>query len=136
MDALPEVIYLHGLGSSPQSDKAVLVTRHLQGLGYRTHLPELSVPSLAGLSVDEAVATAVRCIEQAQTSNTGCFVVGSSFGGFLALRALRQLTDTASNGVRGVVLLAPVLTPWHPTAGMITPKMEQVWEQEGFFHVE
>lgn len=136
MDALPEVIYLHGLGSSPQSDKAVLVTSHLQALGYKTRAPELSVPSLAALSVDEAVATAVGCIEEALKSNTGCVVVGSSFGGFVALRALGQVTHTSAHGIRGMVLMAPVLTPWHATCGMITTAMEETWERDGFFPVQ
>ncbi len=135
MDALPELIYLHGLGSSPQSDKATLVRDHFRALGYSLTIPMLSVPSLSRLSVDEALASAVGCIERACFSNAGCIVVGSSFGGFLALCAMGQATAAAARAIRGMILMAPVLTPWHPTCGMITPSMEQEWERDGFFPV-
>lgn len=136
MDALPEVIYLHGLGSSPQSDKATLVAAHLRALGYTVHIPVLSVPSLARLSVDAALDAATLCIEHAHHSNAGCVVIGSSFGGFLALRAIEKLAAPIRASVKATVLMAPVLTPWHPTCGMITPTMEAAWNHDGYFPVE
>jgi pimeloyl-ACP methyl ester carboxylesterase len=136
MDALPEVIYLHGLGSSPQSDKATLVAAHLRGLGYKVHIPALSLPSLAKLSVEVALDSAALCIEEAHRSNAGCVVIGSSFGGFLALKAIDKVAEPIKECVRAVVLMAPVLTPWHPTCGMITAEMEAAWNQQGSFPVE
>ena len=135
MDPLPEVIYLHGLGSSPESDKARLITNYLQSLGYVTHTPNLSVPSLAKLSVNAAVLEVLRCVE-AVTSPCGYLMIGSSFGGFLALQVLERCQKVGTRQAKGIVLLAPALYPWHPVHGMVTASMEEAWNREGVFPVQ
>jgi pimeloyl-ACP methyl ester carboxylesterase len=49
---------------------------------------------------------------------------------------LGRLTAAAARSIRAMVLIAPLLTPWHPTCGMITAQMEELWERDGFFPVE
>lgn len=135
MIALPEVIYLHGLGSSPHSPKARLITERLTSLGYRTTAPDLSVPSLEQLSVHLAIERAQDAVRSAARDD-GVFVIGSSFGGFLGLQALSGLSSELRAQVVGVVLLAPALYPWHPSSGLITPSIAQKWRRDGFLALE
>jgi pimeloyl-ACP methyl ester carboxylesterase len=135
MIALPKVIYLHGLGSSPHSPKARLITERLTSLGYQTTAPDLSVPSLERLSVGLAIDR-VQAAVKSVAHGGGVFVIGSSFGGFLGLQALSGLPSTLQDQVMGVVLLAPALYPWHPSSGLITPAVAEQWRQEGALPIE
>jgi len=135
MNPLPEIIYLHGLGSSPRSDKARLITDHLRGLGYSAQAPSLSVPSLSALDIEEALRVVQGCLERVN-SPSGAILIGSSFGGFLALQATQRAIGRKGDPlVKALVLLAPVVFPWHPTCGMITEAMEEHWAQKGAFPV-
>ena len=135
MNELPAVIYLHGLGSSPESPKALLVAEHLRSLGYGVTAPNLSLPSLAELSVDAAIERVVGEIESSSAAH-GVMLIGSSFGGFLALHAWERLSLEQKHGVRGMVLLAPLLYPWHQTCGVILPAVEEQWRRDGVFPIE
>jgi pimeloyl-ACP methyl ester carboxylesterase len=135
MHTLPEVFYFHGLGSSPHSDKARLVTSHLQALGYSTHAPNLSVPNLQQLDIESALQVAVAAVK-ATSQGPGCVVIGSSFGGLIAMQVAERMRMAGDRRIQGLVLLAPVLNPWHPTHTMITQAMEEHWELKGEFPVQ
>lgn len=127
-----EVIYLHGLGASPESVKARLVSSWCLDAGLPVTVPTLSIPSFERLSVDAVVSHVVSLVEQA--SQRGSVVlVGSSFGGFAAVHAFDRLSDAQRERVKGVMLMAPVFYPWHKTRGLLTPEIERVWQAQGFF---
>lgn len=135
VNKLPDIIYLHGLGSSPSSNKARLVLEHLRSLGHGMEAPHLNVPSLEKLSAHEAIKKAAAVIkERAQDSNL--VLIGSSFGGFIGLHALQLLDVAVASKIKGVVLLAPALYPWHPTHGIVTREVEREWEKRGLFPIE
>jgi pimeloyl-ACP methyl ester carboxylesterase len=131
MKQLPVIVYLHGLGASPQSKKGALVRDRFEPKGFEVRIPDLNVPSLPELSVTEAL----RCVEHElrQAHERPVFLVGSSFGGFLALRSHALLAPERRCHVRGIALLGPVIDPWDPTSRLLTPDVEQQWRQNGAY---
>jgi pimeloyl-ACP methyl ester carboxylesterase len=129
---LPEVIYLHGLGSSPLSAKARLVSGWCKELGLSLTAPVLSLPSFERLSVDAVVSHVASLVERVPVDRA-VVLLGSSFGGFVAVHAFDRLSDIDRARVRGMMLMAPVFYPWHHTVGLLTPEIERVWRAQGFF---
>jgi pimeloyl-ACP methyl ester carboxylesterase len=134
MGYLPEIIYLHGLGSSPGSTKAQLVSNHYRGLGATVHAPSLALPSFEHLSVDEVVATVMASVQRVPLER-GVFLIGSSFGGFVATQAFHRLARLDRDRIRGLVLLAPVFYPWHETQTLLTPEVEERWKRVGVYPI-
>jgi pimeloyl-ACP methyl ester carboxylesterase len=135
MKEIPALIYLHGLGSSPDSPKARLFARHFASVGWPLAVPQLSVPSLQRLSVEAALATASEALRNA-TQGGRVILIGSSFGGYLALHALNRLAPATADNIAGLALLAPVLYPWHPEEPIISPSTEAAWKHAGVFPIE
>lgn len=131
---LPHVIYLHGLGSSPDSVKARLVSGWCDELGLATTTPSLSIPSFERLSVDAVVSHVVDLVG-GLPSRQSVILAGSSFGGFAALHAFARLSEGERARVRGLFLMAPVFYPWHRTSGLLTPEVERVWQTQGTFPI-
>lgn len=134
MSELPNIIYLHGLGSSPQSVKARLVSEFLAGQGFAVSVPSLAIPSLERLSA-EAVVSYVTGVVERSSGEAGVVLIGSSFGGFVALHAYGRLAPEARARVRGLVLLAPVFYPRHSRHGLIAPDVEASWRERGFMPI-
>ena len=134
MAELPQIIYLHGLGSSPDSTKARLVGDHYRARGYHVHIPSLALPSLERLSVREVVSHVQSLIERVSIAHD-LIVVGSSFGGFAATHAYAAASKNGKNAVRGLVLMAPVFYPWHSTQGLLTPQVEREWSERGSYPI-
>jgi hypothetical protein len=129
------VIYLHGLGSSPESPKAKLFSEGLEKLGYQFVAPPLSLPNLSRLSAKSAFQRTVEEITSAaQKGNV--VIIGSSFGGFLAARSLGAVPENIGQKIIGVVLLAPVVYPWHAQNPIISAEAEAKWRSLGSFPVE
>jgi len=131
---LPQIIYLHGLGSSPESAKARLVGDHFRSRGHTVHTPSLARPSLEKLSVRAVVSHVTSLVQQVATGHD-LFVVGSSFGGFAAAHAYQVCSEETKSRIRGLVLLAPVLYPWHRTRGLLTPEVERQWREQGVYPI-
>lgn len=88
------IIYLHGLDSDPNANKAVITTKYAKTLGVNTICPDLNCPP------DEAVAKILALINE----NPKCVLVGSSLGGYFAT-LLSDMTGTPC------VLLNPSIRP-------------------------
>jgi predicted esterase YcpF (UPF0227 family) len=129
MSPKPNIIYLHGLGSGPRSQKGRLVKEYFSSKGYQVSLPSITVPSLAHLSPKAAIDLVVGEIR----ANRGhdLVVMGSSFGAFIALHAINSLAPDDRAHIVRVVLLAPALNPWDPRSGLLTPERERVWREVG-----
>jgi pimeloyl-ACP methyl ester carboxylesterase len=122
-----DLLYLHGFASSPGSSKARAFTERFAPLGSRLIIPRLDDGDFAHLTLTRALAA----LETAAEAFAGPYaVVGSSMGGYLALRhALRRQ-------VLGVVAMAPALDfpvsfpRWATAAEMKT------WEETGWTEVD
>ena len=103
----PTVIHLHGLGSSPLSDKAVALGARLRRHGIRYLVPDLAVPSFERLTLSAVIA---HVAELAAAQPPGPLaLVGSSFGGLAALHFVDRHRSGAASRVERLVLLAPAL---------------------------
>ena len=103
----PTVIHLHGLGSSPLSDKAVALGDRLRRHGVTYLVPDLAVPSFARLTLTAVIG---RVAELAAAQPAGPLaLVGSSFGGLAAVHFLDRQRRGAAARVERLVLLAPAL---------------------------
>ena len=100
----PTVIHLHGLGSSPLSDKAVVLGERLRRLGVVYLVPDLEVPSFERLTLTAVIA---RVAELASTTPGPLALVGSSFGGLAAVHLLDRHRQGAASRIERLVLLAP-----------------------------
>ncbi len=107
MLASSRIIFLHGLDSSSQSEKAIL----LRGL-----FPGISTPDFSG-TLAERMAQLYPILGQ----KTGWTIIGSSFGGLMGALFTCQHPEQ----VRKLVLLAPALSlpefANHPPASVSVP---------------
>jgi pimeloyl-ACP methyl ester carboxylesterase len=103
----PTVIHLHGLGSSPTSDKAVVLGERLRRRGVRYLVPDLEVPSFERLTLTAVIARLAELA--AGLAPEPLALVGSSFGGLAALHFVTRHHRAAAATVERLVLLAPAL---------------------------
>jgi uncharacterized protein len=125
----PHIIYLHGLGSGPRSQKGLLVRDHFKALGCSVSLPSITVPTLGGLSPLSAIKLVQE--EIAARAPEPIVLVGSSFGAFVAVHAVAGMKASDSGHLQRMVLLAPVFDPWDPRSGLLTPDRERAWRENG-----
>jgi len=130
---LPAIVYLHGLGASPESKKGELVRARFEPQGYLVKIPDLNAPSLPKLSIHDALQRARH--ELCHVGERSVFLVGSSFGGFLALHLIGRLTLSERKQIRGIVLLGPVTDPWDPESRLVKPEVERQWFETGEFPI-
>jgi pimeloyl-ACP methyl ester carboxylesterase len=129
MSHKPHILYLHGLGSGPASQKGVLVREHFSPRGYTVSLPSVTVPNLEALSPRAAVDRVKELV--AQHRDEGLILMGSSFGAFLALHAYHESSYDVRAHIQALVLLAPALNPWDSASGLLTPERERLWRERG-----
>lgn len=125
----PHIVYLHGLGSGPRSQKGVLVHDHFKALGCSVSLPSITVPNLELLSPHKAISVVQE--EIAARAQGPLVIVGSSFGAFVAIHSVAGMAASAREHLHRIVLLAPVFDPWDPRSGLLTPERERVWRERG-----
>jgi pimeloyl-ACP methyl ester carboxylesterase len=103
----PIVIHLHGLGSSPLSEKAVILGERLRRQGVTYLVPDLEVPSFERLTL----TAVIECVAElaAEQPPGAVALVGSSFGGLAALHFVDRHREGAAARVERLVLLAPAL---------------------------
>ncbi|WP_066803729.1 YqiA/YcfP family alpha/beta fold hydrolase [Moraxella oblonga] len=88
------IIYLHGLDSNPNANKALITANYAKTLGVDTIRPDLNCPP------DEVVSKILALIND----NPNCVLVGSSLGGYFAT-LLSDMTGTPA------ILLNPSIRP-------------------------
>jgi alpha-beta hydrolase superfamily lysophospholipase len=129
MHSKPHIIYLHGLGSGPRSQKGILVRDHFKALGCSVSLPSITVPNLERLSPLAAIKVVQD--EIAARADEPVVLVGSSFGAFVAIHAVAGMSPGERTHLQRIALLAPVFDPWDPRSGLLTPERERLWRESG-----
>ncbi len=121
------MLYLHGFASSPGSAKARAFVERLGPLGSRVAVPRLDGGDFAHLTLTRALAAA----ESSAPGPAGTYaVVGSSMGGYLALRhALRH-------PVLGVIAMAPALDFPDSWPRWSKPEELERWAASGWTEVD
>lgn len=134
----PTVIHLHGMGSSPESRKAVVLGERLRRRGVRYEVPDLNVPSFERLTLTAVIQ---RVAEVAAAQPPGPLaLVGSSFGGLAALHFVDRCRGRQAARVERLVLLAPALdlgeTRDHQTDGHgLGDGWLDRWRRDGFLEL-
>lgn len=134
----PTVIHLHGLGSSPDSAKAVALGDRLRRRGFTYLVPDLAVPSFERLTLTAVIA---RVAELAAAQLPGpVALVGSSFGGLAALHFVDRHRRDAAASVERLVLLAPALdlladAERRRAAGELADDWLERWRRDGFLYL-
>jgi alpha/beta superfamily hydrolase len=92
-----KIYYIHGYLSSPQSKKGILLKRELGvvPIKYRDSDPE-------NLVVSECIDNILKEIEK----DRDVALIGSSFGGFLSVMAVKKFTK-----IKNLILLNPSIIP-------------------------
>jgi len=129
MSRNPHILFLHGFGSGPGSQKGVLIKDYFSTRGFSVALPSISVPSLETLSPKAAVRSVMD--ELSRLRGREVILGGSSFGAFVALHAYASLTPTERPHIKALVLLAPLIDPWDSKGGLLTPEREAAWKAQG-----
>lgn len=130
VERMPVIIYLHGLGSSPEAHKATVFRSFFSERGHRVEVPNLTIPSFENLSVDTAVRLIVdRLIDLGRENDV--IVLGSSYGAFLGIQSVEQLSPSERQSIKAMFFFAPLLYPWHEQYGLISPKLERQWIADG-----
>lgn len=94
-----EILYLHGLASSPRGRKRAVLEDRFGPDGFEIVAPDLNVPSFRRLSFEAMVATAREACDRALPR----VIIGSSLGALVAL----SLAESSSSPP--LVLVAPAL---------------------------
>jgi uncharacterized protein len=102
----PNIIYLHGFASSPNSRKAQYFKQRFKNeLDINLLIPDLNKPSFERLSLTamlEHVADVVRVSPPGPV-----YLIGSSMGGLAALHFVNRYSDGEARRAEVMMLLAP-----------------------------
>lgn len=105
---MPQLIYLHGFASSPQSGKVGFLSERLAPHGLTLRCPDLNEPDFSTLTVTRMIEQVEAEVRQRPTEQVVLF--GSSLGAFVAL----HLAERAARGegiavdqLEHLILLAP-----------------------------
>ncbi len=127
-------LYLHGLGSSPNSAKAKYFKARLRSQGIELERLDFNLDStgafdFAGLSLTRNLERVAEAVAHSPAPVT---LIGSSLGGLTAAWAAEQCRQ-----VERLVLLAPAfdfLTAWLPSLGEATVQQWQASGELEYFH--
>jgi pimeloyl-ACP methyl ester carboxylesterase len=125
-----QALYLHGLGSGPQSSKAQIFSEYFRERDIPFSAPDLNVPSFAKLSPHRILALIADLLEQSQGTT---MVLGASFGGYLALHTLGKLPHSLRRRISALVLLAPAIDPWQKEGALLTSERTSEWRERGMY---
>jgi pimeloyl-ACP methyl ester carboxylesterase len=128
------VLYLHGFGSGPLTEKGNRVGARLAGRCTSYAIPDLEGGDFPGLTMDLILARAVAAAAALPDDGRGVLLIGSSLGGYTAalLAARRSIP-----ALRGLVLIAPAFGFVSSFRARLGPQAVAAWRATGchpFFH--
>lgn len=129
---MPQVFYLHGLASSPDSSKARFLASRLAERGVRLQVPDLNEPDFSTLTTTRMI----RRVAALLRPDEPLVLIGSSLGAFVALHLAEELDGrAASGGVDRLVLLAPAFDFGSAGMGTLGPDGLARWQAEGWLEM-
>lgn len=101
----PNIIYLHGFGSSPGTAKGQHFKARLAAYDVPLHLPDLNRPSFEQLTLTAMLHTVAEVVRACPPGPV--YLIGSSMGGLAALHFINRYEDNIARRVELLFLLAP-----------------------------
>jgi len=130
----PNIIYLHGFASSPNSRKAQSFKQRFKDeLDIDLIVPDLNVPSFERLSLTailEHVADVVRVCPPGPV-----YLIGSSMGGLTALHFVNRYSDGEARRAEVMMLLAPAFDFIDNRQRTLGPNGIEQWQRTGWLDV-
>jgi uncharacterized protein len=109
---IQHIIYLHGLASSPSSNKATIFRAPFNERGINYVVPDLNVPDFEHLTLTAMlakVAETMNALPPASDEKADVALIGSSMGGLTALHFADRYRGKEADRVAKLVLMAPAL---------------------------
>lgn len=103
----PNIIYLHGFASSPNSSKAQALRERLAGSEVPLIAPDLNQPSFEQLTLTAMLAHLADVVRACPPGPV--YLVGSSMGGLVAVHFVNRYKDAEARRVELLFLLSPAL---------------------------
>jgi hypothetical protein len=132
---IKHILYLHGLGSSPASNKARFFAQKLTAHNPQltVPIPDLNVPTFEKLTLTAMLA---RVAEEIRTLPTegGVALIGSSMGGLTALHFIDRYREKEAKRVEKLVLLAPALEFMDESKGHFGEGGFAAWRARGYLN--
>jgi pimeloyl-ACP methyl ester carboxylesterase len=102
----PNILYLHGLASSPSSKKATYFREQFADRA-KVVVPDLNVPDFERLTLTAILAKAAETVRACPPGPV--YLIGSSLGGLSALHFADRYREREAKRVEKLVLMAPAL---------------------------
>jgi pimeloyl-ACP methyl ester carboxylesterase len=134
MPGMPHVIYLHGFGSGPQSEKGTALGRDLAGHCTSYAIPALDGGDFRGMTMPSLRDRALAAIAALPADGRPLLVVGSSLGGYLATWIA---ADRLAPRIGACLLIAPAFGFARRAAERLGPDAVAAWRKQGelpFYH--
>lgn len=116
-----QVIYLHGMGSSPLSGKAQFFKKKFSLKKIPITIPDYNLPDFTTLTVTRMVEQTLSLIQKKQKY----VLVGSSLGGYAAVHVAEK-----SPSVQKLVLLAPAFEL--SRLSKLSPQEKEQWKKNKY----
>ena len=120
---MPNVVYLHGLGSSPDSTKGKFFQRNFAMVGAEVYQPDLAEGDFQGLTITAQLAVVDRAVREREP----VLLAGSSLGGYLAALYAARNPEL----VPSLVLLAPAFGFARRWAEQLGEAEMAAWREQG-----
>lgn len=124
---MPNILYLHGFASSPNSRKGRFFLDCFSQVGADVHIPEL----VTGPFEKTTLSAQREVVERSAAEVRPCLIVGSSLGGYLAALHASRHPELRC----GVVLLAPAFDFVRRWSDRLGKSCIDAWKQEGTLSV-
>jgi len=102
----PNILYLHGLASSPSSKKAGYFREQFAGKA-NVVVPDLNVPDFEHLTLTAILVKVAETVRDCPPGSV--YLIGSSLGGLSALHFADRYRERETGRVDKLVLMAPAL---------------------------
>ena len=120
---MPNIVYLHGFGSGPDSTKGRFFQRNFSMIGAEVYQPDLAEGDFQGMTITAQLAVVDRAVREREP----VLLAGSSLGGYLAaLYAARH-----PERVPSLVLLAPAFGFARRWAEQLGEAEMAAWREQG-----
>jgi pimeloyl-ACP methyl ester carboxylesterase len=129
----PNIIYLHGFGSSPNARKAQAIRERLVASDIPLIVPDLNQPSFERLTLTAMLAHLAGIVRACPPGPV--YLIGSSMGGLAAIHFVNRYKDAEARRVELLFLLAPAFDFMENRRQMLGEDGLLEWRRSGWWKV-